>query len=80
MTEAGIDDGDHVILRRTDVPENERIMLIQYEGQTTLKKLKIKNGITFLCWEDGSNHKPIVVNSDGYTVQGALIHIVKTPR
>jgi SOS-response transcriptional repressor LexA len=79
MTEAGIDDGDHVILRRTDVPENERIMLVQHEGQTTLKKLKIKNGVTFLCWEDGSNHAPIVVNSDGYTVQGALIHIIKTP-
>jgi SOS-response transcriptional repressor LexA len=79
MTEAGIDDGDHVILRRTDVPENERIMLIQHEGKTTLKKLKIKNGITYLCWENGTNHEPIVVNSDGYTVQGALVHIIKTP-
>ena len=79
MTEAGIDDGDHVILRRTDIPENERIMLIQHEGQTTLKKLKIKNGITYLCWENGTNHEPIVVNSDGFIVQGALVHIIKTP-
>jgi SOS-response transcriptional repressor LexA len=79
MTKAGIDDGDHVILRRTDIPENERIMLVQYEGKTTLKKLRIKNGITYLCWEDGSSHEPIVVNNDGFIVQGALVHIIKTP-
>jgi SOS-response transcriptional repressor LexA len=79
MTEAGIDDGDHVILRRTNVPENEKIMLIQHEGKTTLKKLRITNGITYLCWEDGSNHEPIVVNSDGFIVQGSLVHIIKTP-
>jgi SOS-response transcriptional repressor LexA len=78
MTEVGIDDGDHVILRRTEVPENGRIMLVQHEGKTTLKKLKIRNGITYLCWEDGSNHEPIVVDSDGFIVQGELVHIIKT--
>jgi SOS-response transcriptional repressor LexA len=79
MTNAGIDDGDHVILRRTDVPENGRIMLVQHEGRTTLKKLKIKDGVTYLCWEDGSNHEPIIADSDGFTVQGSLVHIIKTP-
>jgi SOS-response transcriptional repressor LexA len=79
MTDAGIEDGDHVILRRTDVPENGRIMLVQHEGKTTLKKLKIKNGVTYLCWENGTDHEPIVADSDDFTVQGALAHIIKTP-
>jgi SOS-response transcriptional repressor LexA len=78
MTEVGIDDGDHAILRRTEVPENGRIMLVQHEGKTTLKKLKIRNGITYLCWKDGSNHEPIVVDSDGFVVQGELVHVIKT--
>jgi SOS-response transcriptional repressor LexA len=79
MTEAGIENGDHVVLKKTDVPQNNRIMLVQHEGKTTLKRLKIQNGITYLCWEDGTSHEPIAVDSDGFTVQGDLVHIVKTP-
>ena len=50
MTESGITDGDVVIIRAVDVPEEGKIMLVRYEDKSTLKRLKKINGKWLLCW------------------------------
>jgi SOS-response transcriptional repressor LexA/transcriptional regulator with XRE-family HTH domain len=79
MTEAGINDGDIVLLRRAREPANGKIMLVRHENSTTLKRVRIKDGAAYLCWEDGSGRR-IKVDSQDYEVQGILIRICKMPQ
>ena len=73
MTEAGIDDGDLVVIRQAEEPVNGKIMLVRHENSSTLKRLKIEENEdgrrVYLCWEDGSGEvKP--ADSSDYQVQG----------
>lgn len=74
MTEAGIQDGDYILLRKTEAPENGAIMLVRHEDQSTVKRIRIKNGRVFLCWEDGS-HRQIEADSSDYEVQGKFVNV-----
>jgi len=77
MTEAGISDGDYVVIRKAVEPMQGKIMLVKHDGDSTLKRVKIKearngnrNGIeVYLHWEDGSGHFKLVDSSE-YEIQG----------
>ena len=73
MTEVGINDGEYVLLKKAYEPKHNKIMLVRHEGDSTLKRIKIretKNGREVeLCWEDGSG-KSVVVDDDDYQIQG----------
>jgi SOS-response transcriptional repressor LexA len=75
MTEAGISDGDTILLRKAEGPIHGAIMLIRFEDQTTIKRIKINQGKVFLCWEDGSDRQ-IEIDSANYEVQGKFIQVV----
>jgi SOS-response transcriptional repressor LexA len=77
MTEAGVADGDEVVLGLAEEPENGAIMLVGYEGQSTLKRIAIRKGKVFLQWEDGSGRED-EINEDGYQVLGKLLLILKS--
>jgi repressor LexA len=47
MIEAGIQDGDYILLRKAESPENGAIMLVRHEDQSTVKRIRIKNGRYF---------------------------------
>jgi repressor LexA len=79
MTEAGINDGDSILLQAAETPENGAIMLIRHEDQSTVKRVRIKGNRVFLCWEDGS-HNQIEVDSIDYEIQGKLVNVLRTPR
>jgi repressor LexA len=74
MVEAGIDDGDLVLMRKAEAPEHGAIMLIRYEDQSTIKRVKIEGQKVFLCWEDGSRRR-MEVNSADYEVEGKLLNV-----
>jgi repressor LexA len=74
MIEAGINDGDEILLRKAEAPENGAIMLVRHEDQSAVKRIRIKKGRVFLCWEDGS-HRQIEANSSDYEVQGKFVNI-----
>jgi SOS-response transcriptional repressor LexA len=76
MTDAGILDGDYVILRRTVDPENGKVMLVRYGNESTIKRIKTKEGKILLCWEDGSG-KIIEVNSSEYEIQGEFVKLMR---
>ena len=75
MIEAGIEDGDYIILKKAVEPAQGRIMLVKHDGDSTLKRVKIKepngkNGMeVYLHWEDGSGESRRV-DSEDYEIQG----------
>lgn len=78
LVEAGINDGDYMLIQRAEAPENGAIMLVSYEGHNTVKRVKIHNGRVFLCWEDGSGRKLEATSAD-YEVQGKFMAIERRP-
>lgn len=74
MTEAGINNGDYVIIRKAEEPRNGKIMLVRYDNSSTLKRIKIKETKkdgrqVFLYWEDGSGDFKLADSSE-YEIQG----------
>jgi hypothetical protein len=78
LIEAGINDGDYLLMRKAEAPENEAIMLILYEGHSTVKRVKMHKGQVFLCWEDGSGRQ-MGAAPGGYEVQGKFVAIERKP-
>jgi len=82
MTEAGINDGDYVVIRKAVEPKQGKIMLVKHDGDSTLKRIKIKeskngNGMeVYLHWEDGSGNFKLVDSSE-YEIQGELYCTLK---
>jgi SOS-response transcriptional repressor LexA/transcriptional regulator with XRE-family HTH domain len=76
MTQADIADGDKVVFRLAEDPENGAIMLVSYDGKSTVKRIITKNNKVYLRWEDGGG-KEIEVEKEGYRVLGRLLLILK---
>jgi SOS-response transcriptional repressor LexA len=70
MTEAGIRDGDLVLIRCADVPKDGAIQVVRYKNKSTLKLLREVEGKGWeLHYRDGSG-KVITCDSNEYEVQG----------
>jgi SOS-response transcriptional repressor LexA len=76
MTNAGIKDGDYVIIRRAVEPESGKVMLMQYGNESTIKRIKMKGKKVLLCWEDGSG-EIIEVDSSEYEMQGEFVKLMQ---
>jgi SOS-response transcriptional repressor LexA len=76
MTKAGINDGDYVIIRRAEEPESGKVMLVRCGDESTVKRIKMKEGKVLLCWEDGSG-KAIEVDSSEYEIQGEFVKVLR---
>jgi len=82
MTEAGIRDGDRVVLRKAEAPINGSIMLVTHADETALKRIKIKEkkrGIeVHIQWEDGSGRSKLL-DDEEYEIHGELHSILSLP-
>jgi repressor LexA len=76
MIEAGIRDGDMVLIRHTDTPADRAIQVVRYHGKSTLKRLREVEGKGWeLHYEDGSG-RVVLLDSGGYEVQGEFVAIL----
>jgi len=76
MAEAGIRDGDTVLVRRADAPKDGAVQVVRYRDKSTLKRLReTANGGWELHYEDGSG-RVILCASGGYEVQGEFVAIL----
>jgi SOS-response transcriptional repressor LexA len=75
MAEAGIRDGDMVLIRCVDVPEDGEIQVVRYKDKSTLKRLHKTDKGWELHYEDGSG-KVIKGDSADYEVQGEFIAVL----
>jgi SOS-response transcriptional repressor LexA len=76
MTNAGIKNGDYVIMRRAVEPEDGKVMLVRYGNESTVKRVKLKGEKVLLCWEDGSG-EAIEVDSSEYEIQGEFVKLMR---
>jgi SOS-response transcriptional repressor LexA len=78
MAEAGIHEGDYILLRKAEAPIHGAVMLVQCESWSTVKRIGIWEGRVFLCWEDGSRRR-IEANPADFDFQGRLVAIEQKP-
>lgn len=63
MIEAGIHDGDILIVDRALEPKNNDIVIAIVDGELTVKRLVIKDNKIYL-YPENSNYKPIEIDSE----------------
>jgi repressor LexA len=77
MIEAGILDGDTVIIRRGDVAENGQIVVaLVDENEVTLKRLR-KRGASIALEPANARHETRIFPADRVQVQGRLIALLR---
>jgi repressor LexA len=77
MVEAGIQDGDYVVLKYAESPRNGRIMLVRHENESTIKRIKkIRDDEVYICWEDGSGKK-VRLDDENYEIQGEYVMVMR---
>jgi DNA polymerase V len=63
MTGAGINDGDVLVVDRSEQPAHGKIVVAVLDGELTVKRLVMKNGQTQLAPEN-PRYQPIVVAAE----------------
>ena len=77
MTNAGINDGDIVIIRKTREARDRQIHLFRHEGKFTLKRFeRDRDGTVRLAYDDGSGDS-VVVEPGDWEVVGAFCFVAK---
>src|SRR5512134_499909 len=77
MIEAGIQDGDLVIIRRCDTAENGDIVVALVEQEeATLKRLR-KKGTTIALEAANPEHKTRIFRPDQVDIQGRLVGLIR---
>ena len=74
MVEAGINDGDLIVLRKQDYADDGEIVVAMINGETTLKRIFRRNGKVILHPEN-KEMKDIVVKD--CEIQGVLVSCIK---
>ncbi len=78
MIDAGICNGDLLIVDKSLNPENGRVAVCFIDGEFTVKRICIEKDC---CWLMAANeaYKPIKVTADNdFVVWGIVVHVIKT--
>jgi DNA polymerase V len=78
MKNAGIFDGDLLIIDKSLAPQDGKIAICQIDGDFTVKRIKIENEVVWLIAEN-EDYKPIKVTEENeLMIWGIVIHSIKT--
>ncbi|WGW03146.1 transcriptional repressor LexA [Tropicibacter oceani] len=78
MIEAGINDGDVVVIRETSTADDGDIVVAQVEGyEATLKRFK-RNGNMIILEAANPAYEPRVLPKGDVSVQGKLVGLIRT--
>ncbi|GAA6764783.1 translesion error-prone DNA polymerase V autoproteolytic subunit [Flavobacterium sp. CGRL1] len=78
MKNAGIHDGDLLIIDKSLEPQNNKIAVCQIDGEFTVKRIKIEKNIIWLIAEN-EDYKPIEVTPENnFVIWGIVTHSIKT--
>ncbi|MDZ7847241.1 MAG: translesion error-prone DNA polymerase V autoproteolytic subunit [Owenweeksia sp.] len=77
MIDAGIDDGDLLVVDRSMEPENKNIILAVINGEYTVKRL-YKNGEDLFLQPENLNHNPIKITPYmDFRIWGVVTGLIK---
>ncbi len=78
MKNAGIFDGDLLVIDKSLEPQNNKIAICQIDGEFTVKRIKIEENIVWLIAEN-EDYKPIKVTPENeLMIWGIVIHSIKS--
>lgn len=80
MCDAGINDGDLVIIDKSLPPYDGKIAVCYLDGEFTMKRIKTDKDC---CWllPANADFKPIKVTSDNdFVIWGIVVHVIKSFR
>lgn len=78
MINAGISDGDILVIDRSLEPVNNKIAICLIDGDFTVKRIKIEKDAVYLVPEN-SDYKPILVTEDNVLiVWGIVTYVIKS--
>lgn len=78
MINAGIYDGDLLVIDKSLEPQNNKIAVCQIDGEFTVKRIKIEKDIVWLIAEN-EEYEPIKVTPENeLMIWGIVIHSIKT--
>ena len=78
MKNAGIFDGDLLIIDKSLEPQGGKIAICQIDGDFTVKRIKKENDVVWLIAEN-EDYKPIKVTEENeLMIWGIVIHSIKT--
>lgn len=78
MRDAGIEDGDLLVIDRSLEPKNGKIAVCYLDGEFTLKRIKLSQGAVWLM-PANPNYEPIKVEEGNeLIIWGIVTHVIKT--
>jgi DNA polymerase V len=78
MKDAGIYDGDLLVIDKSLEPQDGKIAICQIDGEFTVKRIKIEENLIWLIAEN-ENYKPIKVTPENeLMIWGIVIHSIKS--
>ena len=78
MKDAGIHDGDLMIIDKSLEPKNGAIAVCYIDGEFTVKKIKIEADCIWLV-PANEKYKPIKVTKDNeFLIWGIVVHVIKS--
>jgi len=77
MKDAGLNDGDILVIDRSEELKNNKIAVCYLNGDFTVKRVKIEKKAVYLIPEN-KNYKPIKVNEENeFVVWGIVTYVIK---
>ena len=77
MKNAGISDGDLIVIDRSLNPENNKIAVCFIEGDFTVKRIIKKEGELYLKPENKNYKKIIIKEDDHFIIWGIVTYVIK---
>ncbi len=77
MKDAGIFDGDLLVIDKSLEPKNDKIAVCFIDGEFTVKRIKIENDC---CWliPENSDFQPLKVTAENdFLIWGIVTHVIK---
>ncbi|MGH7847437.1 MAG: transcriptional repressor LexA [Candidatus Binatia bacterium] len=76
MIDAGILDGDYVIIRHQETAENGEIVCAMINGEATLKRFRKKSDVVTLLAENKS-YTPMTISRGEFSIMGKMVGLIR---